>query len=177
MTAFDDPHGDANGATPRDPAVTGIMHGRESGFDFPPPAYDAYDVPVAPEPAVYKREPVFSKKVMILWASLALGAWFMVKMVVPMVFVNVKDTIKGAIEKAQVESRNGHGPQKITIVRDGKVITIETGPNGTTVTKTAADVTPAPAAAPGTKASGTGAIDAPAALPAPEPPEAATKKR
>ena len=160
MTAFNDPHGDTGRTTPRDP----------SGLDVSTSRYDAYDLPLAPEPTVYRKEPVFSKRVMILWASLALAGWFVVKMVIPMVFVNVKDSVKGAIERAQVESRNGHRPQTITITRDGKVITINTGPNGTTVTKTDADATPAPAAAPST-----GATDAPAATAAPEAPTAAKK--
>jgi hypothetical protein len=163
MTAFNDPGADAGRTTSPDPA----------GLNAPPPAYDAYDLPLAPDPPSYKPEPLFSKKVMILWASLALGLWIVAKLVIPAVFVDVRDSLKATIDASEAQSRNGNGPQKITITRNGKVITIKTGRDGTSITKT--EVAPEAGAAAAPKAST--AQPATPVPPSPAPPPAAEKKR
>ena len=76
--------------------------------------------PVAPgdtsvEPAPYKKEPLFSKKVLIGWATATLIIWFGLTVIVPEIF----RSIKAGIAESIAEKKPG---EDIVRTRDGKLI-------------------------------------------------------
>ena len=88
--------------------------------------------PVAPgdtsvEPAPYKKEPLFSKKVLIGWATATLIIWFGLTVIVPEIFRSIKAGIEESIADTQpgeriIETPNG----KLTVTRTERGITVET---------------------------------------------------
>lgn len=117
---------------PADPAVTGIV-----SLD----SLDRQDVePLPPSPPPYEAEPLFNKKVMLLWALGAAGVWFAVKLIFPIAV----DSAKTAIIESVNQGSQQHPDATITITRNGKVITIRRAPPP----GSAAAASPAPAAAP-----------------------------
>lgn len=119
-----------------EPPVTGIVQGLDS---FQPHA-------VEPPPPDYVREPLFNKKVMVVWALAAFAVWFTVKMVIPVVLQSVKTAVVESVKEAEKKSGTG----TITIKRNGRVIQITTDAPATTPVPpaTAAPATPAGTAAP-----------------------------
>jgi hypothetical protein len=85
---------------------------------------DPYAVePAEPAPPI-KLEPLFNKKVMIAWAALAFGAWFVMSVVVPAAFQSVKIAIREAVRETETTGPNG--TTKVIILPNGKRITIRT---------------------------------------------------
>ena len=107
---------------------------------------------VESSPPVYVREPLFNKKVMVVWALAAFAVWFTVKMVIPVVLESVKTAVVEGVKEAEQKSGG-----KVTIRRNGRVIEITTkdAPPGTPVppgtAAPAATAAPAPTAAPAAK--------------------------
>lgn len=106
-----------------DPLLTGMIARPQQPLE---PPSSAYDLPVTPEPEAEKREPLFNRKVMALWAAAALAAWIIVKLIAPAVFETTKASIKEAVRQAEMESGSGSTPGTIRIERNGRVITIQT---------------------------------------------------
>ena len=131
-----------------EPPVTGIVQGVDS---FQPHS-------VEPPPPAYVKEPLFNKKVMVVWALAAFALWFTVKMVFPVVLQSVKTAVVESVKEAEQKSGG-----KVTIRRAGRMIEI------TTKDEPPAAGTPAaaPVAAPATPA-GT-AAPAPKVVPPPAP--------
>jgi hypothetical protein len=98
---------------------TGVQRGLDQleslGMQQPPPA------PAEP----YKKEPLFSKKVLIGWGLGTLAVWFVVTMIIP----SIAGAIRGAIRDGTV-STSGDNTIKTITLRNGTVITIKTGPDG-----------------------------------------------
>ena len=116
-----------------EPPVTGIVQGLDS--------YQPHSV--EPPPPAYVKEPLFNKKVMVVWALAAFAVWFAVKMVIPVVIQSVKTAVVESVKEAEQQ-----GVKKVTIRRNGRVIEITTdAPPATPLPPgTAAPATPAPAA-------------------------------
>ena len=114
-----------------EPPVTAIVQGIDS---FQPHA-------VEPPPPAYVKEPLFNKKVMVVWALAAFAVWFTVKMVIPVVIQSVKTAVVESVKEAEQK-----GVKKVTIRRNGRVIEI------TTDAPAAGTPAPAPTAAPATPA-------------------------
>ncbi|HEX6573403.1 MAG TPA: hypothetical protein VF042_00410 [Gemmatimonadaceae bacterium] len=112
------------------------------------------------------KEPLFNKKVMMLWAGVTLALYVAFGVVVPAVFDAVKSSLKEAVESAETAPDG----TKIIKLKNGKTITItKNGHNGVTISTGTGSGTPAPepVAAP--------AIPAGAAPAAPAPPAPAKK--
>ena len=120
---------------------------------------DPYAVEPAEQQAPIKLEPLFNRKVMIAWAAFALGAWFVMSVVVPAAFHSAKSAIREAIRETETVGPNG--TTKVIILPNGKRITIRTDappeagtaapapapPQGPAVAQPAAPaITPAPSA-------------------------------
>ena len=101
------------------------------------PLQDASLEPIESAEAPYKKEPLFNKKVMLVWAIGAAVVWFAVSFVLPIAFESAKIAIVQSIKEAEGTGSN------VIIERDGQKITIRTK----TVTPPAAG-TPAATAAP-----------------------------
>jgi hypothetical protein len=121
-----------------EPPVTGIVQGLDS--------YQPHSV--EPPPPAYVKEPLFNKKVMVVWALAAFAVWFTVKMVIPVVIQSVKTAVVQSVKEAEQS-----GVKKVTIRRNGRVIEITTDAPATPLPPgTAAPATPAAAPAPAAKA-------------------------
>ena len=91
--------------------------------------------PIEPAPAPYVKEPLFNKKVMLMWAAGAALVWFAVSFVLPIAFESAKVAIVESIKEAEKSGSN------VVIERDGNKITITTRksqPAGTTAIPPAA---------------------------------------
>ena len=113
----------------------------------------------------YKQEPLFNKRVMIVWAGFALAVWFVMSFVVPAAMQSAKSAIREAVREAETTT-GPNGTTKVIILPNGKRITIKTDnppEAGTPAPAEAAPAAPLPAQ--------------PSALPAPVvPPAPAAKK-
>ncbi|HMA20991.1 MAG TPA: hypothetical protein VKO87_09305 [Gemmatimonadaceae bacterium] len=119
---------------------------------------------MTPVETIPPQEPLFNKKVMLLWALGALAVWFAISFVMPVVRQSAKEAIIQSVKEAEKQS-GGH----ITIRRrDGSVISITETPAPAKSAPAATGATPA--AAPSAATSGTPAL--PATPPAPKPPAA-----
>lgn len=119
---------------------------------------------MAPVETIPPQEPLFNKKVMVLWALGALAVWFAISFVVPVAKQSAKEAIIQSVKEAEKQS-GGH----ITIRRrDGRVIEITETPAPGAAAPAASGATPA--AAPSAATSGSPAL--PATPPAPKPPAA-----
>jgi hypothetical protein len=116
-----------------------------SSFD---PLENASLEPIDSAQAAYKKEPLFNKKVMLVWAIGAAVVWFAVSFVLPIAFESAKSAIVQSIKEAEGTGSN------IIIQRDGQQITITTKPAKPAkppkpaVPAVPAAGTPVPAAAP-----------------------------
>ena len=124
---------------------------------YQPLEYDEVE-PIEPEPAPYKKEPLFNKKVMLVWAVGAAIVWFAVSFVLPIAFESAKQAIVQSIKEAEKSGSN------VVIERDGHKITISTQPSQ-----------PAGSAQPATTATPTATSGQPAKPLTPAKPEGAAK--
>jgi hypothetical protein len=116
--------------------------------------------PVEPTPPSYKKEPLFNKKVMLVWAIGAAAVWFAVTFILPIAFESAKSAIVQQIKEAEGTGSN------VIIERNGQRITITTKPS-----------TPAPATAATPPAAGaTAAPPIPVEPPKPVKPAEGSKK-
>jgi hypothetical protein len=81
----------------------------------------------AAEPAPYKKEPLFSKKVLIGWATATLIIWFGLTVIIPEIVRSIKVGIEESIAEKKpgeqiVRTRNGN----LTITRTERGLTVET---------------------------------------------------
>ena len=124
-----------------DPATTGLI---------PLDSLDAQSVePIEPQARPYVQEPLFNKKLMLVWALGAAAVWFVVKFVVPIAFESAKTAVVESVKEVEA---NG-GTLKIRIDRDknGRIYNItriETPAPPTATASPAAPATPAAAPAP-----------------------------
>ena len=79
--------------------------------------------PIEPAPPPYKKEPLFNKKVMLVWAIGAAAVWFAVSVVLPIAFQSAKTAIVQSIKEAETD--NGG---TVTITRNGRGISITRTP-------------------------------------------------
>jgi hypothetical protein len=79
--------------------------------------------PSEPAPAPYVKEPLFNKKVMLVWAVGAALVWFAFSFVLPIAFESAKSAIVQSIKEAEKSGSN------VVIKRDGQTITITTQPS------------------------------------------------
>jgi len=105
------------------------------------PLQDASLEPIETAEAPYKKEPLFNKKVMLVWAIGAAVVWFAVSFVLPIAFESAKMAIVQSIKEAEGTGSN------VIIERDGQKITIRTKTATPAATPPAAG-TPAATAAP-----------------------------
>ena len=98
--------------------LTGVM----PGAGLPPSEPAALEPVAAPDPATYKKEPLFSKRVMIGWALGTLVVWFGLTVIVPAIVESVKTAIVNSVP-------DEHGTRTI-VTRNGTTITIRKGPDG-----------------------------------------------
>lgn len=129
-----------------DPSTTAMTKGIDS---FEPH-------PMEQVPPAYVREPLFNKKVMVVWALAAFAVWFTVKMVFPVVLESVKTAVVEGVKEAEQK-----GGGKVKVSRKNGVITITTD-----APAPAGSATPALPPAVAIPAAPTGAA-APAPVPAP----------
>lgn len=73
----------------------------------------------------YQREPLFNKRVMIVWAGFALAIWFVMSFVVPAAMQSAKIAIREAVREAETNT-GPNGTEKVIILPNGKRITIRT---------------------------------------------------
>lgn len=117
-----------------------------------------YDLDIPGEPflpdtpaAKAAREPLFNKKVMVVWGVAAFAVWFAIHFVVPVALESAKVAVKEAIQQAGQNSPDGR--RKVIILPNGRRITITSdgpaiGPAGpSTTTITAVPPLPPPPAA------------------------------
>ena len=99
--------------------------------------------PADPAPPAYKPEPLFNKKVMLVWAVGAAIVWFAVSFVLPIAFESAKSAIVQSVKEAEGTGSN------VVIDAAGHKITIHTQPAqpAGTAAPPAKPVTPAPAPA------------------------------
>ena len=129
----------------QDPPVTRLI---------PLDSLDRHEVdPVLP-PEPYVPEPLFNKKLMLMWALGAAAIWFVVKFITPIAVESAKTAVVESVK--QVNEQNPGATVKIE--RNGNVISI------TRIPPPAATTAPAPAA--------TATQPTPAAAPLPIPPPA-----
>ena len=108
-------------------AETGLMTGVTRGVD----RIDSLGArPVANDPAAqptpYKKDPLFSKKVLIGWATATLIIWFGLTVVVPEIFRSIKVGIEESLANTPAGERILETPNgKLTIIRTETGITIE----------------------------------------------------
>lgn len=110
----------------------------ESIDDTPPPAY--------------VREPLFSRKVIIGWATATLVAWFAISFIAPVILESIKTAVKSSMV-------DGHA-QKVRVVTPTGIINIDIPQPPTPPTPPTPPATAAPPA--------TTTAPAPATTPAPE---------
>lgn len=119
-----------------DPSTTAMSKGIDS---FEPHAME-------PVPPAYVREPLFNKKVIVVWALAAFAVWFTVKMVFPVVLESVKTAVVESVKEAEQK-----GGGKVKVSRKNGVITITTdapAPAGSAAPAVAIPAAPTGAAAP-----------------------------
>ena len=115
------------------------------------PQLDSYDrgeiLPPEPSPAAeaYKKEPLFSKKVLFGWGIATLVVWFTLSFIVPSVVQSIREAIVTSVGERE---RNADGE---TVIRTKRgVITIKRTPTGIVIDRqepgSAAPAAPAPAA-------------------------------
>jgi hypothetical protein len=115
------------------------------------PQLDSFDrgelLPPEPSPAAeaYRKEPLFSKKVLIGWGLGTLIVWFTLSFIVPPVVQSIRDAIVSSVGESQ---RNTAGETIIKTKRG--IITIKRTPTGIVIDRqepgSAAPAAPAPAA-------------------------------
>jgi hypothetical protein len=118
-------------------------------YDMPDDRFDMLmpHAPVVPEEArEAAMEPLFNKKVMVVWAAFALALWFTVTVAVPAAFHSAKIAIREAVDDAGTASADGR--EKIIILPNGKRIVIRKDPVTHSVTITTKELDPAGVAAP-----------------------------
>ncbi len=96
--------------------------------------------PVEPASLPYKKEPLFNKKVMLVWALGAAAVWVAITFILPIAFDSAKSAIVQSIKEAEGSGSN------VIIERNGQKITI------TTKSSNLPPGTPAPGAAGATAA-------------------------
>jgi hypothetical protein len=109
-----------------EPALTtGVMRGVDridSLGASPVPAGEPAD-----EPAPYKKEPLFSKKVLIGWATATLIIWFGLTVIIPEIFRSIKVGIEESIADTPPGERILETPNgKLVITRTERGVTVET---------------------------------------------------
>ena len=107
------------------------------------PLQDASLEPVESAETPYKKEPLFNKKVMLMWAIGAAVVWFAVSFVLPIALQSAKIAIVESIKEAEGTGSN------VIIERNGQKITISTkGTSGATAAPAPVPAKPAPPAQP-----------------------------
>ena len=119
------------------------------------PQLDSYDrgeiVPPEPSPAAeaYRKEPLFSKKVLFGWGIATLVVWFTLSFIVP----PIVQSIKAAIESSLAEPTTNTAGETVIRTKRG-IITIKRTPTGIVIdrqepgTAAPAPAAPAPVVAP-----------------------------
>ena len=98
--------------------LTGIIRGADLPANDPAP----FEQAPAADPVVYKKEPLFSRRVLIGWALGTLVVWFGLTVIVPAIVESVKTAIVSSVPDEQ-------GTRTI-VTRNGTTITIRKGPDG-----------------------------------------------
>src|SRR5687767_10122518 len=110
---------------PETALVTGVMRGADRIDSLGASPVAAGDP--AAEPARYKKEPLFSKKVLIGWATATLIIWFGLTVIVPEIFRSIKVGIEESLADTPVGERILETPNgKLTIIKTETGVTIET---------------------------------------------------
>jgi hypothetical protein len=126
---------DSGGESRRENADTTRMMREGQAYDLPDDRFDMLmpNEPLAPEPQnPPKLEPLFNKKVMVVWAVAAFTLWFAVTQVIPVALRSAKTAIAEAVEEAGRPGANGQ--EKIIVLPNGKRIIIKTDPATHTMT-------------------------------------------
>lgn len=139
------------------------------------PDLESYDrgevVPPEPSPAAeaYRKEPLFSKKVLLGWGMATLIVWFTLSFIVPSIVQSIKTAIVTSVGERE---KNAEGE---TIIRTKRgIITIRRTPTGIVIDRQEPGT---PAAAPGAPALPAPVLAPVEVKPAPAPaPEATGKK-
>ena len=132
MTDFrNDPRGQ-----PVDEATmtTGVLRGVQQLESLAPPPV-ANTGTTAPDQPAYRKEPLFSKKVLFGWAFATLAIWFAFSFIVPAVVTAVKNEVlthmTPGTSRTVITTKDG---RTVTIIRTKDGITIDRrGPDGTAV--------------------------------------------
>ena len=118
----------------------------------------------------YKKEPLFSKKVLIGWGIGTLVVWFAVTMIIPSIVSAVRGTIRGS-----TVSTSSDNTIKTIRLRNGTVITIKTGPDGHVTVDRSHPGSAAPAPATGVSVGAPERPEQPERVEQPERPEPAER--
>src|SRR6476659_914056 len=70
------------------------------------PLQDAHLEPIESAETPYRKEPLFNKKVMLVWAIGAAVVWFAVSFVLPIAFESAKSAIVQSIKEAEGTGSN-----------------------------------------------------------------------
>ena len=134
------------------------------------PQLDSYDqgemLPPDPSPAAeaYRKEPLFSKKVLFGWGIATLVVWFTLSFIVPPVVQSIKAAIVSSVGEAD---RNTAGETVINTKRG--VITIKRTPTGITIDRQEPGAAAPAPSAPAAPAPVVAPVEVkPAPVPAPE---------
>ena len=111
----------------------------ETGL-IPLDSLERSEIETAPAAPPYRKEPLFNKKVMAVWAIGAFAVWFGVTVVLPVVVAEVKTVVRERLKEAET---NSAGTLRIIRDKEGRIITITKEP--VTITTPAP---PAPVQAP-----------------------------